>query len=563
MEKLAKLVKKTVLELFDDQIDPEISIPEGQFGDYATNVALILSKKVGKSPRDIAQEISDKMNAEYSDEIETSIAGPGFINMKLSDKNIVRELNNFLAEPARYGSSSIYANKVVVTEFSDPNPFKVLHMGHFYTSVVGDAISRLIENAGGEVHRVNFGGDVGLHVAKTVWAILEKIGGELPEKLKAIEKNERADWLSKRYVEGNNAYEDSEFSKAEIININKRIYKITKDNDRSSELAQIFWETRQWSYDYFDDFYHEIGVKFDKYYPESEGAEIGMTAVLSHPEVYTKSEGAIVFEGEKYGLHTRVFVNSEGLPTYETKDLGCDLLKFDDYHFDEQIIITGNDIIEYMKVVLKSLEQFAPEVALSTKHMTHGMVKLPGGIKQSSRLGNFVRAIDILDMAADAQEKAQNKRDKATVLGAIKYAFLKNRLGPDVVFDPETSVSMTGNSGPYLQYSLARSKSILRKLPKESSDRIEANQNLDSHERNLAIKIIEFEDVVAHATEELSPHLICIYLYELAQTFNRFYENAKVEGSPRQDLRTQLVGLYSVVVSRGLEMLGIPLVEKM
>lgn len=563
MKEIAELLKKMVKELFDVEIDPEVSIPEEQFGDYATNVALVLSKKLSRPPRETAQEIINELSKDLATDAEFSIAGPGFINIKVSDKSIVSELNKLTSDPDQYGASNIYGDKVVVTEFSDPNPFKVLHMGHFYTSVVGDSISKLIEAAGGKVHRVNFGGDVGLHAAKTVWAIIENLGGENPEKLADVPKGERPDWLSKRYVEGNNAYSDDENAKTEIVDVNKRLYKITADNDRESELAKIFWEARQWSYDSFDEFYDRVGVKFEKYYPESEGAEIGLKAVLSHPEIFTKSDGAIVFKGEKYGLHTRVFINSEGLPTYETKDLGCDLQKYEDYHFDEQVIITGNDIIEYMKVVLKSLEQFAPEIALSTKHMTHGMLKLPGGVKQSSRLGNFVRATDVLDMVADAQERIQGNRDHETVLGAIKYSFLKNRLGPDVIFDPETSVSMTGSSGPYLQYSLARAKSILRKLPDITDVKLPEEQDLDSFERSLATKLISFREVINQATEELAPHLICTYLYELAQVFNRFYENAKVEGDPRQVLRTQLVSMYIIVMTRGLNLLGIPVMEKM
>lgn len=563
MNDVKKLVESAIKELFDVELTAEISIPEEQFGDYATNVALVLAKKLGRPPREVAQEITDKLDKDFGGKAQFSIAGPGFINIKLSDSSIIGELIEFLTKPQEFGSCDIYKDRVVVTEFSDPNPFKVLHIGHFYTSVVGDAISRLIETAGGKVYRTNFGGDVGLHAAKTIWGVLRIIGGELPEKLKDIEPAKRADWLSLRYVEGNNAYEDNEAYKTEIIEINKRLYQITDEDDHESDLSQIFWETRQWSYDYFDEFYRQIGIKFDKYYPESSSVKIGIEAVKSHPEIYTESNGAIVFEGEKYGLHTRVFINSEGLPTYETKDLGCDLLKYQDYSFDKQIIITGNDIIEYMKVVLKSLEQFEPKIALSTQHMTHGMVKLPGGVKQSSRLGNFVKAVDVLEMVSAAQDREQGNRNNDIVLGAIKYAFLKNRLGPDVIFDPDTSVSMSGNSGPYLQYSLARAKSILRKLAKISTNELEDVSELDQFERSLAIKLLEFREVILQSTTKLSPHLICVYLYELAQVFNRFYENSKVEGDPRQALRTQLVELYSIVMTRGFNLLGIPIVERM
>lgn len=561
MKNIREILRKITKEFFDIDIEPTILVPEETFGDYSTNLAMVLAKKLNRNPREIADEILDHIAEQVDLSFDCVIAGPGFINFSLHDSVLLNSVEKDLSNK-HFGENNLYKDKVVVTEFSDPNPFKVLHMGHFYTSVVGDAISSLIETAGGKVYRVNFGGDVGLHVAKTIWAILQNIGGELPEKLNKVKEIERSDWLSKRYVEGNNAYEDDETSKAEIIEINKKLYKVISDDDHDSKLAQIFWQTRQWSYDYFDDFYRKVGIKFDKYYPESTGAKIGLEAVLSHPDVYTKSNGAIVFEGEKYDLHTRVFVNSEGLPTYETKDLGCDLLKYEDYKYDKQIIITGNDIIEYMKVVLKSLEQFAPEVALPTMHMTHGMVKLPGGVKQSSRLGNFVKATDILDMVEKAQEKEQGKSSYDTILGAIKYAFLKNRLGPDVIFDPESSVSLTGDSGPYLQYAGARAKSIIRKAGSNKKISLK-NWELDRFERSLVVKLLRFPEIIEQATNDLAPHQVCIYLYELAGVFNRFYENSKVADDPRQDLRIALVELYVKTLDKGLDILGIPKMEKM
>jgi arginyl-tRNA synthetase len=488
------------------------------------------------------------------------IAGAGFINLRLADSYLARELDKMLADK-NYARPNIYQNQVVVSEFSDPNPFKVLHMGHFYTSVVGDAISNLIELAGGEVHRVNFGGDAGLHVAKAMWAIVKNLGGENPEKLSGIPKSQRTDWISQRYVEGNSAYSDDDAAKLEIIEINKRIYKVISEKDQKSPFARVYWTCRQWSYDYFDDFYASIGVKFEKYYPESQTAELGLKTVRQHPEVYTESHGAIIFNGQPYGLHTRVFVNSEGLPTYETKDMGCTLQKYADYHYDKHIIITANDIIEYMKVVLKSIEQFAPQAALTTEHYTHGLLKLPGGVKQSSRLGNAVKAVDILEMTAAAQEKQHGNHDQRLILGAIKYAFLKNRLGPDVVFDPETSVSLQGNSGPYLQYAGARAKSILRKASAPLKTDL-ADWQFDQFERTLALKLFQFPAAAHQAAAELAPHQICNYLYELAGVFNRFYENSPVINHPRQALRLKLIQVYTQILDQGLGILGIEKVEK-
>jgi len=547
-------ISQVIQELFDVQTPIQLSRPEPEFGDYATNIALQLAGRLQKNPREIAEEIAGKLRetGEYAD---VSIAGPGFINFRVSDSVLKSELEH-MTQPG-YGKSHAYDGKVVVTEYSDPNPFKVLHAGHFYTSVVGDAISNLIEQAGGNVHRVNFGGDVGLHVGKTIWAITQKLGGEFPEKLQDIPEGERSEWMAACYVEGTNAYEENEQAKVEITTLNKKVYLIHSENDHESALAQIYWTCREWSYDYFNAFYDRIGTSFEKYYPESETAPTGLATVLEQKEkgVYEDSEGAVIFKGETYDLHTRVFVNKEGLPTYEAKDVGLSIKKWEDYQFDQSVIITGNDITEYMKVVLKSIEQFLPELAKRTLHMTHGNVKLAGGVKMSSRKGNFLRAVDVLEIAADENEKTQGNRDDAPVLGAIKYAFLKNRIGPDLIFDPHESVGLQGNSGPYLQYAHARAVSILDKIPVDFSSA--TVDSFDANERSLLVKMTEYTEVIEQATQQLAPHLVCTYLYELAQVFNRFYENSHIVGDDREAIRAQLVAAYANNLKSGLGLLGI------
>lgn len=554
-------ISTIIRDLFQFNGEVKLTRPDPAFGDYATNIALQLAGKLGKSPREVAEQIVDKLNAEQ-DFSEVTIAGPGFINIRVSNHVLLKELEEMVSQSS-YGQTKVYKDKTVITEYSDPNPFKVLHAGHLYTSVIGDAISHLIEYAGGNVHRVNFGGDVGMHVAKTMWAIIKNIGGELPEKLSEIDEAKRSEWMAACYVEGTRAYEDDETAKAEITALNKKIYQLHTDDDHDSTLGQIYWTCRQWSYDYFDAFYERIGTSFEKYYPESQTAPVGLSTVLEQRNkgVYKDSEGAIVFEGEPYGLHTRVFVNKEGLPTYEAKDIGLSIKKWEDYHFDESVIITGNDITEYMKVVLKSIEQFLPELAHRTKHITHGNVKLAGGVKMSSRKGNFLRAVDVLDIAAEENEKAQGNRNEAAVLGAVKYAFLKNRIGPDVIFDPRESVGLHGNSGPYLQYAHARAVSILQKLGDASEGA--SSVEFDEGERKILVKLSEYPEVVLQATSVLEPHLICTYLYELAQEFNRFYENSRIVGDEREAIRGRLVKAYANILRGGLSLLGIEAPERM
>jgi arginyl-tRNA synthetase len=558
MQTIYSALASVIRDVFDVDVQPELTRPDEQFGDYATNVAMQLAGRLRRNPREVAEELVTTLKEKLGDQVrDITIAGPGFINIALSDQALGE-----LAMKAPTTKPETFKGQVVVTEYSDPNPFKVLHVGHFYTSVVGDAITRLIRASGGEVHPVNFGGDVGLHVGKTMWAIVKELGGELPEKLADIPDDQHAEWMASCYVRGTQAYEEDEQAKAEIIELNKRVYQLHSDNDHDTPFAHIYWTCRQWSYDYFDAFYARIGSHFEKYYPESVTTPLGLQTVREQlaKGVYTESDGAIVFDGDKYGLHTRVFINSHGLPTYEAKDVGLIMTKWQDYHFDRSVVITGNDIIEYMKVVLKSIEQFAPELAHRTTHLTHGNVKLAGGVKMSSRKGNFLRAVDVLDVANEANKQANGREDEQAVLGAVKYAFLKQRIGADIIYLPEESVSLEGNSGPYLQYAHARARSILSKA---SAAPTEVLTELQAGERSLARKISEYPEVIQKAVAEFMPHYVCTYLYELAQTFNRFYEHNRVVGDDREAVRARLVGLYADVLKDGLELLGITAPERM
>ncbi|MCA9324190.1 arginine--tRNA ligase, partial [Candidatus Saccharibacteria bacterium] len=269
-----------------------------------------------------------------------------------------------------------------------------------------------------------------------------------------------------------------------------------------------------------------------------------------------ESDGAVVFDGEARGLHTRVFINNEGLPTYEAKDVGLSLTKWNDYHADQSIIITANEQAQYMQVVIKAIEQFEPDAARTTKHLTHGVVKLSGGVKMSSRKGNILSAFDILQAAREAGDSSEE-----TMLAAVKYALIKNRIGGDIVYDPKESIATEGNSGPYLQYAHARAKSILRKSEAQTP-KIDTTQ-LEAGERTLVRKLAQFADTVELATTELAPHHICTYLYELAQEFNRFYEQNKVIGDVREAERLWLVSCYADTLNNGLSLLGIHAPEQM
>ena len=545
MDEIKLKLKQVIKNVYNIDFDPEVTLaPNNVAADYSSNAPLKLARELHQPPMVIADELTGALDE------ETMVAAPGFINFISSDKCLSHKLdelyNNFNHEIA----SSEFKGKTIVCEFSDPNPFKVLHVGHLYTSITGDAISRLYEYAGAKVIRANFGGDVGLHVAKTMYILLQKDIEDL-----------KIEDIAESYVEGTAAYEEDENAKQEITKINKEIYRINAENLHDSKLARIYWRGRELSYDYFNNFYASINVKFDKYYPESTVANLGLETVKRELDagVYEESDGAVVFKGEKYGLHTRVFINKEGVPTYEAKDVGLIFTKWEDYHFDKSVVITGSEQSEYMKVVLKSIEQYAPELVTKTAHLTHGLVKLPGNVKMSSRKGNFLKAVDVLDMVKDELESAYSSTDEKVSLAATKYAFLKYKMGGNIVFNPKESVKMTGNSGPYLLYSAVRAKKILANCKNNNS----GNYSLNLHEKNIIKKILEYKSLLSEAVAEMAPHKVANYLYELAQEFSRFYENCQVVGSEEEAERAKIVKTYLDVMSHGLNILGITIPEEM
>jgi arginyl-tRNA synthetase len=558
LQQIQEDIRAAMADLWGDQAlqaDWQLTwSPDPQFGDVAANAAMVLARQLGKPPRELGEALAAAMKAkDYV--IEATVAGPGFVNLKLTDV--------YLQQAAMDGPKTRgHEGRLVLVEYSDPNAFKPLHAGHLYTTLVGDMIARLLQRRGNRVVRLNYGGDVGLHVGRALWAIIQELGGEMPDRLVQVAGADKAAWLGACYAKGYAAYEDDETAQQQIIEYNRRVYAIHEANDHDTPLAQIYWECRKWSYDYFKRLYTELEViGFDRFIPESEVTPLGVDAVKAQLEagIYEKSDGAIVFRGEPYGLHTRVFITSQGLPTYETKDVGLLLTKWRDYNFDETIVITAGEQTDYMAVMLKSVEQFEPEPARRTRHLTHGLVKLKGGVKMSSRYGKVITALDILAAARQASELPGRTVKQDTVLAAVKYAFAKNRLAGDIEYDAQESVALDGNSGPYLQYAHARARSILAKsrFAATSFAHRDESRKLEPAERLFVRQLAQYGDVVMEVAGELAIHKLCTYLYDTCQQFNRFYEQTRVIGSEREAERIVIVANYALILRDGLGLLGI------
>ncbi len=581
-DRLKKAIK-AFAESFDvGDADLNVNYPDDLArGDYMLNTPLVLAKKLNKKPQEIAEELKIYLQKEFiNDDLKLDIAGPGFLNITLSKDSIRKKI---ISLNQNFGQSDSWKGKKVLFEYTDPNPFKQFHIGHLMSNAVGETLSRLVENAGAEVIRAPYQGDVGLHVAKAIWG-MQKNRSELPSENDSLEM--KTAFLGKCYVQGSEQYEENKEAIEEIKNLNKIIF------DKSdSEINKLYDFGRAWSLEHFEEIYNKLGTKFDKYFFESAVAEKGIALVMAGLEkgVFEKSEGAIVFPGEKYGLHTRVFINSQGLPTYEAKELGLNKTKFEQIsNLDKSFIITATEQLDYFKVLLKVFEEMKVlddsynEISAKTVHIAHGMMRFKGG-KMSSRKGNVITGEALISQMEEmAMEKMKDReldtedRKKiatSVAVGAIKYAILRQAPGGDIIYDPEKAVSFEGDSGPYLQYTAVRAGAILHKAQKEDISmpvyaKDEEMMLIISQEREnlheLERLIIRFEDIVHMALSEYAPQHIAQYLLHLSASFNAYYANYPVIGSGEaENYRFALVRAFKIIMKNGLWILGISIPDKM
>ena len=550
MQDIQKCVSEVVKRLFNVDEVVELTRPDEQFGDYSTNVAMQLVKTLGQNPRAIAEQIADALRTDLSEVIKNVVvAGPGFINLTLTDVALLAAI----AGKVHAVEQKNDAERVVIETYN-PNPLKQMHIGHAYNSIVADTIANLLEAGGSDVHRVSYHGDVGAHVGKSMWAVMRAVD-EDPERLDDVPTDERVEFLSKKYAEGSSLYKEDETAKAEMDMLARQSFAPEGD------YKKIYDTVVAWSFDDIEVKVAKLGSKkAERRFLESQSDPVGVKIVQNHVgRVFAKSQGAVIFDGAPHKMHTVVFVASNGNGLYAARDLGLIKLKNDAFSPDRSIIVTGSEQKQYFEVVLKSAELAMPEVTTQTINIPTGLVKLSTG-KMSSRTGDVLGIQWIFDQIERAIIARGGTNDPDLLVGALRYAFLKVRIGSDVVFDVEEALSIQGNSGPYLQYAHVRARSILAKTAPDLNNKI---TDLEADERSLARKISEYPEVLQRSVDELMPHHICTYLYELAQTFNRFYEHNRVVGDPREGVRTKLVQLYADVLKNGLLLLGINAPEKM
>jgi len=576
-EFLRSTITDILSELGIEPVDFSIEHPhELAHGDYACNVAMVAAQKAGTNPRELASIILEKLeqdsrlrgndsggNGNDSGHVlieKIEIAGPGFINITLSPQFFNQSIKTIFKDKDDYGTSNLLSGKRVLVEHSSPNLFKPFHIGHVMNNAIGESVARLAESAGAETTIISYPSDVSLGIGKAVWACMET-GVEKLDTYETLQ--EKLEFLGTCYVEGTKAFDESDEVKTRVREITKHIF----DGTAGPEL-DAYTMGKEINLKYFETMTKRLGSTFADFIYESEAGKVGEKIVRENtPKIFTESDGAIIYEGERDGLHTRVFINAEGYPTYEAKDIGLLSIKFDRFNPDISALVTDYEQQEYYKVVLSAAGKINPNWKDKSVHLTHGRMSFKGQ-KMSSRLGGVPTAAELLgvlhDEVAERNAEATDELKDMIGIAALKFTILKSQAGKNINFDPETSLSFEGDSGPYLQYTHARCNALLEKArQKNLAPDIEMPDGwvITEVERLL----YRMPEIIETGAKNWEPHHVANYLIELARAFNSFYGNTKIidEDDVMAPYRLALVSAVGQVIKNGLYVLGIEVPERM
>ena len=555
------MLQKTIEESLTKAVGTRVSILKPRyesFGDISLNINQIKGHDPHINPEELVKKLQDSPYFEKVEVVE------GFINMFLNHALLYQSLEEIIQNIDDFAHTHTLKGKRILVEFAHPNTHKIFHIGHLRNISIGESLSRILEANGAEVIRINYQGDVGLHIAKCLYAIMKMGPGE-QKKIAHKPLHERIDFLGKAYAEGNTAYENDEKAKAHIHEINQQIYL------RDKNVFDLWKETRQWSLDYFDEIYKRVNTEFKRLFFESEVADRGLeiARIALKKKILEESDGAVILNGKKHAVDTRVFINSLGLPTYEAKELGLAEKEFSEFGtIDTCIHVVGPEQKSFFAVTFKTEELIDPEKYKGKQqHFAYGFVDLKHG-KMSSRKGNVLSGTWLLDEAKKSiieLFKCDEQTAEVLAVGAVKYGFLKVDAVKNISFDIKESVSLQGKSGPYIQYTYARIQSILNKdKPIDVNGTLNRPASLNDEELHILRKLREFPLVIQESGSTYSPHLIAIYIYELTQKFNLFYDKHPILKADKinKDFRLQLALAVGKVIKEGLSILGISVLDK-
>jgi arginyl-tRNA synthetase len=556
-----------------------------------------------KSPDATAHEIGQKL-IETLPFIKTYNVVNGFLNLSLTDAawlNYIKQQsqnvlhigsNRFRSFTSDVGAPTQIDTEPIVVEFSSPNTNKPLHLGHIRNNLLGHSICSILEANGEKVVRVNLVNDRGIHICKSIVAWLKLGNGETP-----LSSGLKGDKLVGKYyvafdriykqevaeLEAQGSAKEQAEKKAPIL---RQAQEMLRKWEENQKYVRMLWQRmNDWVYAGFDKTYQELGIWFDKTYYESETYLLGKEIIadgLQKNIFYQHADGSVRVNLEAEGFDEKILLRSDGTSVYMTQDLGTAVLRAEQYHPQKMIYVVGNEQnyhFDILKLILEKKVGYS--WAKNLYHLSYGMVELPSG-KMKSREGTVVDADDLIeDMIAMAKENTEKlgKADRFTPeeatdlyrligLGALKYFILKVDPKKNMLFNPEESIDLNGNTAPFIQYTHARIRSLLRKyeLDDDDMDTFGANIHIPEQEKELLRTLYEYPAVIKQAATDLSPALIANYAYNVAKIYNHFYQDTPILREKYKDLRVfrLLLSRYcAAVIKHAMGLLGIDVPEQM
>ncbi|OJW18247.1 arginine--tRNA ligase [Mucilaginibacter sp. 44-25] len=588
MDFIIEAVVKAVKDLYQTDVAADaVNLQETrkEFEGQVTIVTFPFTKVSRKGPEQTGTEIGEYLKANVQ-EIASFNVIKGFLNISIADAYWLSQLNNnILADDFAVVKPN---GKKVMVEYSSPNTNKPLHLGHIRNNLLGFSLSEILSAAGYEVVKANLVNDRGIHICKSMLAWQQFGNGETPQS-SGLKGDHLAGkyyvWFDKAYkqqitelIEEGQTEEEAK-KNAPLI---KQAQEMLQKWEAGDEEVISLWKTMNgWVYDGFAETYKALGVSFDKYYYESDTYLLGKDIVeegLAKGVFFKKDDGSVWIDLTEDGLDQKLVLRADGTSVYITQDLGTAQLKYNDYHMDESIYVVGNEQDYHFKVLFLILEKLGKSWAKGLYHLSYGMVDLPSG-KMKSREGTVVDADDLMaDMYSTAKEQtdaagkveglSDSEKDALyhTIgMGALKYFLLKVDPKKRLLFDPNESVDFQGHTGPFIQYTHARIKSVLAKAGYKGVA-FTSTDALDPVERDLIVSLTKFPETIAEAAKGHSPAVVANYIYEVAKNFNKFYHEKSVNQAETEDLkqfRMQLSAATANVIKRGMKLLGIQVPERM
>jgi arginyl-tRNA synthetase len=600
---IKEIIRKSVAKVTDLPLEEiKVDAPElSEHGDYSTNVAMRLASK-RQSARVVANEIVKKLQKDsklckHVSKIE--VAGGGFINFYLKKDVLINNLIQIGGIKDKYGKVDSLKGKKILLEHTSPNTIKTLHVAHIRNNVLGISIHNILEFAGADVKLDAINNDRGIHVMKAFWEYINCGKNKTPESV-----GEKPDhFVDKFYVMGAKAYEDDKDK--------KKIQDLLRKWEEGDNKVRTVWKKlRDWTLKGFEQTYSRLGSFHDQQWFESDFYKKGKEIVQQGLKggIFRKLEdGAVLTNLSRYGLTDTIVIRSDGTSMYITQDLYLTKLKREKFPSDKYIWDIGPEQTLYLKQMFAVCEQLGIGKIGDYFHLSYGLINVKGGGKMSSRAGNIISADELMDSvvkkAGQIIEKSKTSRGFSAAqkselseivgIGAIKYGFLKVGRITDLYFDIDKSLALDGDSGPYLQYTVARANSVLQRakfsninfqISNELKENLK-NHKLNDEELSVLRTLVHFSEVVERAEGEYAPNFICEYLFDLAQKYNTFYnkhriinqkskfknknqnlksKNGRVEKSLSvEQFRLLLTFALAQVLKNGLGLLGIQAPERM